>query len=252
MAVSYYHRVVLLFIFTIINSKLTSFLRRQNMLRFLRKYMKLRPFTQILLLIVAMQAVSGFKFRCWVFCTDQTSVQTDYVDARDSCRHYAQLRIETDTSNPELIDEKNRTAKLISLFSSCMADRGWTVPDGKSGQQAAAPIPVPTPGASTGNAPPPIVTAAPAASPAPQTVVANPAIVTAEEARMLNDQRRQKNYLARQSECAFARHGAAYSSVAATRAKACDIECAQHLKADPEGMRPAACLADPYETNARQ
>lgn len=221
--------------------------------------MKLHPYSQILLLIIALNATAAFKFRCWLFCTDQTGIQTDYIDARDSCRKYAQLRIDTDTANPELMDDKNRRNKLVSLFSSCMADRGWTVPDGKSGQQPAAPIPVPTPGANTAQssqagAPPvaaPVQTEAPAAIATP---IANPspAIITADQARVMNDQRREKNYLARQSECAFARHGAPYSSVSATRAKACDIECEQSRKANEGGKLPAACPPDPYETNNRQ
>jgi len=212
-----------------------------------QEIMNIRPILQVVLLLAAMQATSAFKFRCYWFCTEQTGIQTDYVANRDECRKYAQLRIETDTSSPDLIEEKDRKSKLVSLFSSCMSDKGWTVPDGKSGQQAANPIPVPTPGAAAGMPAPqaaPLPVAAPVTAATPVAAAANPAIITEEDAKRINEQRKEKTYLARTSECAFARHAAEYSSVSATRAKACDIECANRLKADPKGTRPAACPAD--------
>lgn len=176
--------------------------------------MKLHPAIRIVLLVACMQAVSAYQFRCWLFCGDQTAVQNDYVGARDKCRKYAQLRIETDTSSTELREERARAQKLISLFSSCMADNGWTIPDGKGGQQAAGSAPV--------------------------QAAANPT----NDAATLAAQRREKAYLARSSECAFARHGAAYSSISRTRAEACDIECAEQRKATPGASRPAACPSE--------
>ncbi len=202
--------------------------------------MNIRLLTHIALLIASMQLVSAYKFRCWMFCTDQTAVQNDYINDRDSCRSYAQLRIETDTSNSELMDSKNRSSKLVSLFSACMADKGWTVPDGgKPGQQASAPVPV------QNSAAPAIASAANPAPVAAVAAVAPAAVVANSDAATLAAQRREKAFLARSSECAFARHGAAYSSVAAARAQACDIECTQRLKAAPDAPRPAACPADP-------
>jgi hypothetical protein len=50
--------------------------------------------------------------------------------------------------------------------------------------------------------------------------------------------------LSRAAECMFARHAAANSSIAASRAMACDLECAQALRAAPDAPRPAACPAD--------
>ena len=201
--------------------------------------MNIRPTIQILLLVACMQLVSAYKFRCWMFCTDQTAIQNDYINDRDSCRSYAQLRIETDTSNPELIDDRSKSSKLVSLFSSCMADKGWTVPDGvKPGQQAAAPIPVQ-------NSAAPAVANAASQAPAPAApTAAAPAVATNTNAATLAAQRREKAFLARSSECAFARHGAAYSSVSAARAQACDIECKERLKAAPDSPRAAACPAD--------
>lgn len=208
--------------------------------------MKTRPIIQCLMLIAMMQAISGLKFRCYWFCSEQTGIQTDYVADRDECRKYAQLRIDTDTANPEMLEERSRKQKLVSLFSSCMSDKGWTIPDGKNGQQPANPIPVPTPGATAGAAAPqpapgPTPGAAPAGVPVPLTAGGTPAIVTEEQAKVIQEERREKAYLARASECAFARHGADYSSVSATRAKACDLECANMLKAEPKGRVPAAC-----------
>lgn len=215
------------------------------------KHMKLKSLIHIALLIAGMQFISAYKFRCYWFCTEQTAIQNDYVSNRDECRRYAQLRIETDTANPELMDEKARKAKLISLFSACMSDNGWTIPDGKGSQQASPPVPVPSP-ATANNPPPPAAAAAPAAAPVAAATAPAAAIMTEEEAKRLQESRREKNYLARQSECAFARHSAAYSSVAATRAQACDIECAQHKKALPGTKRPAACPTDPSELDMNQ
>jgi hypothetical protein len=244
---SYNHLVAILFIFAIIKGKVVSFSFPSNYGMIVTiKLMKFRALTQIVLLLAVMQATSAFKFRCYWFCTEQTGIQTDYVNDRDDCRKYAQLRIDTDTSSPELMSDNSRKQKLVSLFSSCMSDKGWTVPDGKGGQNASAPIPVPTPGASAGMAPAqPAPGPLPVAAPVPMaaTQPANPAIITEQEAKNIQAQRKEKTYLARQSECAFARHSADISSVSATRAKACDLECANMLKQDPIGQRPAACAA---------
>lgn len=218
--------------------------------------MKLKPIIHIVLLLASMHLLSGFKFRCYWFCTEQTGIQTDYVNHRDQCRKYAQLRIETDTASPELIDEKARKSKLISLFSACMADNGWTIPDGKTGQQASPPVPLPTPAAvsttpPSATAPPPPAAAPVAAAAVPAAAVPASAIMTEREAKELQEKKRENSYLARQSECAFARHSAAYSSVAATRAQACDLECAQRLKAEPK-RKAAACPTDAADLDINQ
>jgi len=200
--------------------------------------MKLHPIVTVVFLLASMQMVSAFKMRCWMFCSEQTGIQTDYVADRDSCRDYAQLRVATDTATPELMEEKSRKAKLIAIFSACMADKNWTVPDGKASQQPSPPVPIPTPGQ-------PVTPATAAPMPVANSAAPAPAIATAQDAAAMAQQRREKTFLARTSECAFARHGAPYSSVSATRAKACDIECAQRLKAAPDAPRPAACPADP-------
>ena len=151
--------------------------------------MTFRKTTHLLLLIAAMHAVSGFKVRCYWLCTDQTAVQSDYVADRDVCRQYAQLRIDTDTATPGLMDDASRTGKLVSLFSACMADKGWTVPDGKSGQQPAA-----APMASPSTATAPAQSATSAAAPVGMAT-ANGAIMTQAQAETLAEKRREKHDL---------------------------------------------------------
>lgn len=180
------------------------------------------PGFRVIFLAVALIVTSGYTFRCGWLCTDQTGIQDDYVEQRDRCRANAQLKVDTSST---ALDDKASKAQLVSSFSECMAQNGWTVPDGKaapaSGVQA-APVAASTPfGQSTiGSAHPPAPV--PVAAPAP-----------AEE----------KASLARAGECAFAQQSADVSTIAAARAKACDLECEQALKAAPEAPRPAACPA---------
>ena len=176
-------------------------------------------YIKVAFLIATLAMVSGYKFRCWAFCTDQTSTQHDYIEQRDKCRNYAQLKLDMSLRNtPGYIDGKTKKGQLVSLFSECMANNGWTVPDGKA------------PGAPGG--PATLQNAAVPATPAQATDDA------------LADAYREKASLSRSSECAFARHAALNSSIAAARARACDAECAQRLSAAPDAPRPAACAAD--------
>lgn len=203
----------------------------------------------VILLLAMMQAVSAFKWRCWFFCTEQTGVQNDYVSDRDTCREYAQLRAETDTSSAQPANERNRTAQLVAMFSSCMADRGWTVPDGK-GNQGSVPANAATaahPAGSATGSDTPIqspgaagvgIVAAPSPTGEQSGVAANMA-QPSQDRDMVSSQRKNAG-TSRAAECAFARHGAAYSSVSASRAQACDIECAEKLKSNPKS-NPSAC-----------
>lgn len=173
---------------------------------------------KVVFLLGVLAGASGYRFRCWWMCTDQTSVQNDYIEQRDSCRSYAQTKIDFAMKNqPGPKDEKNRKATLVALFSECMSQHGWNVPDGKP---AAPPV---------------------AAAPAP---VVPPVDITASKEK----ESREKAALSRASECAFARHAAAISSNSAARARACDIECAQRLKSAPDAPRPAACPSGPTPT----
>ncbi len=177
---------------------------------------------RLLFLITALVATSGYRFRCYFACTDQTSTQNDYVEQRDKCREYAQLKV--DMSMREAggnIDDRNRKSSLVSLFSQCMGNNGWTVPDGKGD------------GSKKVEAPPPAA-AAPAAL-SSQAVAPPPVAVTKAE---------EKSLMTRNSECAFARHSASVSSLAATRAQACDLECEHALRAAPGAPRPASCPPD--------
>lgn len=163
---------------------------------------------KVFFLLSVVLCSSGYRFRCYWACTDQTSVQNDYIEQRDRCRSYAQTKIDFAMKNqPGPKDGKTRQATLVSLFSECMSQHGWNVPDGKpAGSAAAAPV-------------------VPAVA------------VTANK----DDEARKKASLSRSSECMFARHAADMSTNSAARARACDLECAQRLKAAPDGPRPAAC-----------
>jgi hypothetical protein len=187
-------------------------------------------FRLVFLLSVALMA-SGYKFRCWWMCQDQTAIQNDYVEQRDRCRQYAQLKLDMAMrSAGERDAPQSRNARLISLFSDCMAQNGWNTTDLK----AAAPVsPLATPGTAANkpaeNAPMALAGQAPE-SPPPATKA------TPQE---------DKAFVARKSECAFARQSASVSSLAATRAKACDLECTQRLQMAPDAPRPAACPSGP-------
>lgn len=169
---------------------------------------------KILFLVAVLAATSGYRFRCWAFCTDQVSVQHDYVEQRDRCRDYAQLKLDMAMRSVKgTKDEKSRRTQLVNLFSECMAKNGWTVDDKAEKALASAPTPAPMP-------------------------IANNVGTSTTEAETAAY---EKASLTRASECAFARHAAAHSSIAAARAKACDLECAGRLSAAPDAPRPAAC-----------
>lgn len=169
--------------------------------------------------MLALQATSAYRFRCWFACVDQTSTQNDYVEQRDRCRKYAQLRSEVSIrSAGNAASDQSRKSELVSLFSKCMEQNGWTISEVKDKDKSPAPAPVqPQPGQAT------------AAAVAPTQP----------------DPAYQKASLSRSAECAFARHAASASSRAAARAAACDLECAQRLKASPDAPRPAACPSGP-------
>ena len=182
---------------------------------------------RIIFLFSALTLTSGYRWRCYVACTDQTSIQNDYVEQRDKCREYAQLKVDMAMretgSGP---DDRSRKNQLVSLFSQCMGNNGWIVPDGKgegSPKKAEAAV------------------AAPPSAAAPQQT-ANAAPVAA--VTPVVNRGEEKATLTRASECAFARYDASVSSNAAARAAACDIECENALKAAPGAPRPASCPPD--------
>ncbi|MBY0407575.1 MAG: hypothetical protein K2Q01_07775 [Rickettsiales bacterium] len=186
------------------------------------------------LCLLALSACSGspsdivggkYRFRCWAACVDQTSTQNDYVEMRDHCRELAQLKVDMSMKEGGIYgDDKSRKSTLVSLFSQCMSSNGWTVPDGKDPSKAGTAV--------AGGGGPQTVsqTAALAAAPASAAVAAA-------------TKREEQALLTRTSECGFARANAGVSSISATRAKACDLECEKALAVAPSGPRPASCPA---------
>ena len=179
------------------------------------------PWFRIGFLVFVMVVSSGYRFRCYWLCTDQTAIQNDYVEERDRCRGYADAKVDlTLKEMAKTGDQKSRNAQLVALFSQCMADHGWTVPDGaKEGAPKAA-----------------VAAGAAAAGTTAAGAPASPAAATATAAAA-----QDKAFLMRTAECDFARANAPYSAISASRAQACDMECAQRLKNAPEAPRPGAC-----------
>lgn len=73
-------------------------------------------------------------------CENQTQVQNDYVAHRDQCQSYAESNIGRFANPGESVDVRSRNAKLVTLFSDCMFEQGWTVatPEREGQQQADA------------------------------------------------------------------------------------------------------------------
>ena len=205
--------------------------------------------TRLLCLVAVLLATSGFTFRCFVFCNETTGIQADYTAQRDDCRDYAQTKLETLIEKPGAppLEEKERKAKLVSLFSECMGKNGWTVPDGKPAEKektaaaAVTPAPAAAPAPATSVATQPATaTAAPVmavtVTPTPQNLAApaTPPTAPAPKPEMSAETRRS-------AQCGFARYAASSSSNAAKTAEECDIECAEALKKQSGGPLPAAC-----------
>lgn len=190
------------------------------------------PWLRAVFLLAVLAITPGYRFRCYWACIDQTSVQNDYVEQRDRCREYAQLKLDMAMRNADgSATDATRKQQLVSLFSECMANNGWTVPSGKDDKEKAAggAVPAAVAGAAAGAA------------------VTNPQALGGQApAPPPPAPKENKAFLSRHSECAFARHSASASAIAAARAAACDAECNDRLKAAPEGPRPAAC---PTETS---
>jgi hypothetical protein len=200
---------------------------------------------KLVFLLAVLAISSGYRFRCWWMCTDQTSTQNDYVEQRDRCREYAQLKLDMVMRNKGLEqNEQNRKQQIIALFSDCMGHNGWTVSDLKPGEGGRPPLESagsPAPGAGfmlmrqsqTSPRPAAAATAAPVVAPMGLSPEAAEAAA------------RERAAISRSAECSFARYAASTSSIASARAKACDLECSERLKAIPDGPKPAACASEP-------
>lgn len=169
---------------------------------------------RLIFLVVVLISTTGYRFRCWWACTDQTAIQHDYIEQRDHCRAYAQLKLDMVMRNNNIEGTPlNRQTQLVNLFSDCMATKGWDIPKGSTGTGTTPPVPP----------------------------IADLDKTQPSKEDKLAVQQEKKWALTRSSECAFARNAAAYSSISAARAKACDLECEQRLKEAPDAPRPAAC-----------
>lgn len=75
-------------------------------------------------------------------CRTQTSVQSEYISMRDMCQGQAEAEI---GNFPNTDDVRDRNAKLVTLFSECMFDNGWTVaaPKREGEEETASIIPDP-------------------------------------------------------------------------------------------------------------
>lgn len=60
-------------------------------------------------------------------CLDQTSIQRDYISERSGCQSEAESRISEYQGELAGADARATNAKLVSLFSDCMSERGWSV-----------------------------------------------------------------------------------------------------------------------------
>ncbi len=60
-------------------------------------------------------------------CTSQTTIQSGYNGDRDECQTLSELKLPLYIKQNEEMDMKQRNAKLVTLFSDCMFERGWTV-----------------------------------------------------------------------------------------------------------------------------
>ena len=60
-------------------------------------------------------------------CTSHTSVQRGYVADRDGCQVAAESNLASVMRPEDAENIKLRNAKLVTLFSDCMFQRGWTV-----------------------------------------------------------------------------------------------------------------------------
>jgi|GEM_PF-3212740 len=172
------------------------------------------PWFKTAFLIAVLLISSGYRFRCYWMCTDQTAIQHDYIELRDTCRDYAEAKVDMTLRNMNKYDDTDeRRAQLVALFSQCMAEHGWTVPDGKD--PSAAPV-----------------------------IAKDKDKENLTPAEIAQREQQKKLFLARKAECDFARQSAKGSSVAAARAQACDIECSQRIKTAPDAPRPAACPSE--------
>ena len=60
-------------------------------------------------------------------CMNQTSIQRAYISQRNECQGVAESRLQ-EYLNPYVKNsDQTKNATLVTLFSDCMFDSGWTV-----------------------------------------------------------------------------------------------------------------------------
>lgn len=90
----------------------------------------MRQLTLVFLLCVSLFS-SGYRFRCFLFCHEQTGVQNDYLENSNDCNDYADTKLSDAIENePNPDSEKAQNVKFRELFRDCMAKKGWDVPSG--------------------------------------------------------------------------------------------------------------------------
>ena len=60
-------------------------------------------------------------------CGSHTSVQRGYNTDRDTCQAFSEAKLPLFMDESQPISLKQRNAKLVTLFSDCMFEKGWTV-----------------------------------------------------------------------------------------------------------------------------
>lgn len=189
------------------------------------------------------------------FCSDNTSIQMKYNDARDECTTLAEMKAGAPASQATQAGRNTKT-RLVTLFSECMQGKGWDVPGPSTqsatdvdGNRIAVSGPMGTFGAGLGGAISPTYSSpqpgfAPPPSFAASANVPPPTPITTQSVntpRTYVPQPIDESHKRRSAECAFARANRDVSVVSKKRAKACDLECSEMLRSAPEAPRPAAC-----------
>lgn len=60
-------------------------------------------------------------------CANHTRIQTSYVSERNDCQRVSEQQLPQYIDPNAPVDPRAANAKLVTLFSNCMFERGWTV-----------------------------------------------------------------------------------------------------------------------------
>ena len=70
-------------------------------------------------------------------CNTQTDIQRDYTRAQRMCQGIAETTIEEYLPKDQPVAVADRNAQMVTLFSNCMAQRGWQVAKPKKADEVA-------------------------------------------------------------------------------------------------------------------